>query len=121
MLEAEAAENRRVVVVNVDRIIHHVVTEIVGFAVGNARLDAAAGQPSSKATAVVIAAVVVFGQRALAVDGTAELAAPNNERVVEQAALLQVPDQGCAGLVHVLALAANLLRQIAVLIPAAMH
>ena len=42
---------------------------------------------------MVVAAVVVGGQRALAVDGPAEFAAPDDQRVVEQPALLQVGDQ----------------------------
>ena len=46
-----------------------------------------------EAAAVVVAAVVVLGQRALAVDRAAELAAPDDQRVVEQAALLEVLDQ----------------------------
>ena len=39
---------------------------------------------------MVVAAVVRFRQLALAVDRAAELAAPDDQRVVEQAALLQV-------------------------------
>ena len=57
------------------------------------RLDAAAGQPDGEAARMMVAAVVVGGQLALAVDGPAELAAPDDQRVVEQAALLQVRDQ----------------------------
>ena len=45
---------------------------------------------------MVVAAVVVAGQLALAVDRPAELAAPDDQRVVEQPALLQVGDQGVA-------------------------
>ena len=83
-------------VVDVDRVVGDVVAEVVGLAVGDAGLDAAAGQPDGEAARVVVAAVVVGGQRALAVDRPAELAAPDDQRVVEQAALLQVGDQGGA-------------------------
>ena len=41
-----------------------------------------------EAAGMMVAAVVVGGQRALAVDGPAELAAPDDQRVVEQPALL---------------------------------
>ena len=41
----------------------------------------------------MVAAVVVGRERALAIDRAAELAAPDDERVVEQAALLEVGDQ----------------------------
>ena len=90
-----------------------VVAEVVGLAVGDARLDAAAGQPDGEAARMMVAAVVVGGQRALAVDGAAELAAPDDQRVVEQAALLQVRDQRGGGLVDVAALAGDLRGQVA--------
>ena len=86
-------EDRGVEVVDVDGVLDDVVAEVVGLAVDDAGLDAAAGHPHGEAAAVVVAAVVVAGQRALAVDRPAELAAPDDQRVVEQAALLQVVDR----------------------------
>ena len=71
-----------------------------------------------EAARVMVAAVVGRGELALRVDRPAELAAPDDQRVVEQAALLQVLDQGGRGLVGVVALAADLLGQVAVLVPA---
>src|SRR6266478_5080334 len=104
-----------------DRIAGDVIAIVVGFAVADAGLDAAARQPEGKATWVVIAAVIVGGQFALAVNSPAELAAPDDQGVVEQAALFQVLDEGCGRLVRVAALAGNLLRQIGVLVPAAVE
>ena len=78
-----------------------VVAEVVGLAVDDALLDAPAGKPDGEALGMVVAAVVVARELALAIDGAAELAAPDHERVVEQSALLQVGDQGVAGLVDV--------------------
>ena len=69
---------------------------------------------------MMIAAEVRRGQLALAVGRAAELAAPDHERVVEQAALLQIGDQRGAGLVDVVALQREIRRQVVVLIPAAM-
>ena len=47
----------------------------------------------------------------------AELAAPDHQRVVEQAALLQVLDQRRAGLVGVLAILLEIRHEVAVLVP----
>ena len=66
---------------------------------GDARLDAAAGQPHREGVGMMVAAVVA----ALDHRRAAELAAPDDERVVEQAALLQVLDERRAGLVGVAA------------------
>src|SRR5205823_4613557 len=114
----QAAQDRGVQVVDMDGVADDVVAEVVGLAVGQAALDAAASQPDREAAAVMVAPIVVFGQRALAVDGAPELPAPDHERVVEQAALFEVLDERGGSLIRITALAANLHRQVAVLVPA---
>ena len=66
-----------------------------------------------EAARMMVAAVIVGRQLALAIYGAAEFAAPDDQRVVEQAALLQVLDQRGRGLVGVAALAGDLPRQVA--------
>ena len=67
-----------------------VVAEVVGGAEGHAGLDAAAAEPHREAAGVVVAAVVGRGQLALRVVRAAELAAPDDQRLVEHAPLLEV-------------------------------
>lgn len=74
VVDAEAVEGGGLEVVDVDRVFDDVVAVVVGFAVGDARLDAAAGHPEGEAAAVVVAAVVGLGEGPLGVDGAAELA-----------------------------------------------
>src|SRR5262245_19726849 len=106
---------------NVDRVVDDVVAIVVGGSVADAGIEAAARDPHREAAAMVVAAVVVRGELTLGIDGAAKLAAEDNERVFEQAPLFEVLDEGRARLIDVAALAANLLRQVAVLIPAAVH
>src|SRR6266568_2303566 len=120
VVDAEALENRRVQVVNVHRVLDDVVAVIVRLAVTDARFDSATRHPDRVATAVMIATVVVLFNLALAIDGTAEFTAPNDQSVVQQTALLEVLDQRGARLVGVQALLFDALGQISVLIPAAM-
>ncbi len=94
MIDAEAAQDRRLDVVYVNGIGYDVVGEIVGFAVGDAGLNAASGHPHREAAGMVVAAVVAVHQLALAVDGPAEFAAPDDERVVEKSALFQILYEG---------------------------
>src|SRR5438309_10326447 len=83
-------KQRRVVIVWADRIHDRLVPEFVGLAVGHAALDAAAREPTAEPLAVVIAPgllgrAVIFG------DGQpADLAAPMDDRGVEQTARLEV-------------------------------
>jgi hypothetical protein len=53
--------------------------------VGDAALDAAAGQPDAEAVGVMIAAIVALGGWS-----AAKLTAPNNQRVLQQASGAQV-------------------------------
>ena len=64
------------------------IAMLVGGAVAIAPFDAAAGHPHGEPVVVVVAAVVALrGRRA------AEFAAPDDQRVLEHAALLQVGEQ----------------------------
>src|SRR4051812_29573571 len=69
----------------------------------------------------MIAAIVVGRKFALRIDRASEFPAPDNQCVFQQAAILQVLDQGGCWLVSVAALACDLLWTFAVLIPAAME
>ena len=90
-------------VVDVDAVLDGLEAELVGRAVDVAAAHAAAGQPHGEAVVVVVAAVDLarvgawLGQ--LDRRRAAELAAPDHERFVEQAALLQVGQQGADRLV----------------------
>ena len=118
VLDPQQVQDRGVEVVDLDRVLDDVVGEVVGLAVDEARLDAAAGQPDREAARVMVAAVIRGGELALRVDRPAELAAPDDQRVVEQPALLEVLDECGGGLVGVVALRADLVGQVAVLVPA---
>ena len=63
--------------------------ELVGAAVGEALLDAGAGQEHRVAGDVVVAAIGALRRR-----HAAELAAEQDQRVFQQAALFQVGEQG---------------------------
>ena len=70
---------------------------------------------------MMVAAVVGRGELALAVDGAAEFAPPDDQRVVEQAALLEIGDEGRRGAVGVAGLAGDLRGELRVLVPAAVE
>ena len=105
VVDAEEVQVRRLEVVDVDGVFGWVVGEVVGLAVGEAALHAATGHPDGEDVGVMVAA-----ERFLVVDvplaerSAAELAAPDDQRVVEQSALLEVFDQRGARLVGVAAL-----------------
>ena len=120
VVDAQAVEDGGVHVVDVDRVFDDVVAEFVGLAVDDAGLDAAAGHPDGEAAGVMIAAVVVFGEFALAINRSAELPAPNHQRVIQQAALFEVGDEGVASLIDVPALVGQVAGDVEMLIPTAM-
>ena len=92
-------QNRRVQVVHVNLVLHDVEAEVIALAERDAGLDAAARQPHRECVRMMVAAVAA----ALHHRRAAELAAPDHQRVLEQAALLQILDQRRGSLVRVVA------------------
>src|SRR5215475_13366597 len=83
-------KHRRLEVENANRVRDDVVAVIVGLADRNALLDAAAGDPHREIARMMIAPVIGLGQLALAINRAPEFPAPDDQRVVEQAALFQI-------------------------------
>ncbi len=94
VFEAEEVEDRGVQVVDVHAVGFGAEADGVGGAEEGAPLDAAAGEPGGEAVGVVVAAGAALGH-----GHAAELAAPDDEGAVEQAAAFQVGEQGGDGLV----------------------
>ncbi len=94
VVEAEEVEDRGVQVVDVHAVLLGAEADGVGGAEEGAALDAAAGEPGGEAVGVVVAAGAALGH-----GHAAELAAPDDERALEQAAALQVGEQGGDGFV----------------------
>ena len=88
------------------------IAQLVGRAVDEAAANAAAGQPDGHRLVVVVAAVAPLRHRR-----AAELAGPDDQRVVEHAALLQVGDQRHAGPVDLLGLERDAFLHAAVMVP----
>src|SRR5947207_15396144 len=65
MIYAKLVQQRGLQVADVHRACHHVVRELVGFAVNDAALHATAGHPEAEAARMVVAAVVGRGKLAL--------------------------------------------------------
>ena len=70
---------------------------------------------------MVVAAVGVFGEGALRIDGAAKLPPPHHQRLIEHAPLLEILDKRRRGLIGVEALRLEIVGKIAMLIPAPME
>ena len=77
-------------VVDMDGVFNDVHAVVVGLPVIEACFYASAGEPIGEAVGVMVPAVVGTSQLALAVYGSPEFATPNDKRVFQHAALLQI-------------------------------
>ena len=133
VVDAELVKESRVKVVDVDGLlvvfggvgfdgcavlVDEGVAEVIGLSEGGAWLDAAAGSPEGETSRVVVTTIVFAGKLALAVRGSSEFSAPDDEGVIEETAHFEVLDEGGGGLVGVVALAGKLFGKGEVLIPA---
>src|SRR5688500_20283758 len=91
-------------IVHVNRLLDRLEAEIVGRAVDRSALYAGAGEPHRKSERVVIAAVLDGACAAadLADGRPAELGAAYDQRLVEEAARLEIPDHRRKRLIRVL-------------------
>ena len=78
VINAQQVQDRGLQIMHVNRILHHVVAEIVGTAVADSRANATAGQPECEATGMMIAAESIGREFSLTVVGAAEFSAPND-------------------------------------------
>ncbi len=114
VVEAHEMEEGGVPIVDVHFVVHGFVAVVVGEAVVHAAFDAAAGHPEGEAFVVVVASV-----GALAVGGAAELAAPDDEGVLEEIALFEVLKEAGDGLVDLTAVVFEGGSEVGVVVPVA--
>ena len=120
VIDSEQVQERRVQVVYVDRVPGDVVGKRVGGSIGCAGSHATTRHPDRKATWMMVPAKALAGQFSLAVVRTAKFSTPDYERVFQQTASLQIPDQRSRRLVCFTTLSTYCIREIAVLVPAGM-
>jgi len=81
-------------------VMYPTTPEVKDFADRAAALHAATGHPHGETARVMVAAVICGSEFSLAVHGTPEFPAPNHQRVIEHATLLQILDQCSRRLIH---------------------
>ena len=121
VIDSHAVQNGGVEFVEVHGVAGDVVAEIIGGAMGDAGLDAAAGHPHTKIARVMIATVVLASEFALTINRAAKFAAEDHQRVIKHAALFEVFDECGGRLIDIHALVFDVGGKRAVLIPASME
>ena len=117
VVDAQKVQQGRLEIVHVHRVPRNIVPEFVRLAERKPFFDPAPGHPDGKTPGMVIASVIVRRKFALGVVGAPELAAPDDQRIVEHAALLEVQHEGRRGLVRILRQHADFPGKVRVLIP----
>src|SRR5689334_20578336 len=106
-------KDRCVQVVNMDPVFSHVKAEFICFSNNLTCLDAASSQPHRESVGMMIAAPTLSSNaQRLNQRRATELASPDNQRTFQQAALLQVLQQGSRRTVSDVAVFLQLLVQI---------
>ena len=92
VIEAEEMQNGGVQIVDMDGIFIDTPADLVGLPVVEPWFDATAGHPHGEGIRVMIATHILSGLSATVLTHrrATELAAPDHQRLVEQAVLLQV-------------------------------
>ena len=91
VIQPQEVEHGGVEVVERVDIFDGLESEFIGGAMADAGLDTGSGQYGGETTGVVVAALGPFLEHRPA----AEFSAPEDQGILQQAALLEVPDPGC--------------------------
>ena len=122
VIDAKKMKHGGLEVMDVDFVFHGVETDVVAFSVSDAWLHPASGHPDGEGVGMVIAtpfrAVVDI---ALDERSAAKLSAPDDEGVIEEAALFEILHEGGGRLVGVAALIIELGGEGSMLIPPCVH
>ena len=96
IVQAQQVQNGGVEIVDAHAILHGLESDVVGGAVDGAALGAAAGHPDAEAAGTVVAAglALTLGDRQ-----APEFPAPDDQRGIQESALLQILDERGHGLV----------------------
>ena len=113
VIEAELVKDRGVEIVDVNFVFNRVEAEVIGLAMVHAAFDSASGEPHGEGIGMVVPTI----GSALGHGSASEFSAEDDEGVFEHAALLEVFDQGGAGLVDILAVLFEPANESAMLVP----
>jgi len=102
-------KNGGIEVVNVDWVLDDVVGVVVSFSLVEAFLKASTGHLGSEAYTMVVAAVIVLSQLALAVNGASKFSAKDDHGILKHSTFLKIFDQGCSRLIDALAVVSKVL------------
>ena len=111
-IEAELLHDGRMNIGDVVAILNGVEAEFVGGSVDCPAFDSASSHPDGKAEVVVTAPV-----RTLTAGSASEFRAPDHERLIEEASLLEIFQEPRDGLINLLAIPGVICLQVAVSIP----
>ena len=93
VMKTEQVHDRRLQVMNMDRIFHNPESEFIGESIFESSLDSPSSHPHREAIWVVIAPEdIAFGGASFPERRPSEFAAPNDQRFIEQSALSEVLD-----------------------------
>ena len=95
VVDAELVKDGGMEVVNTDRVFHNVVAVVIGLTVTHAATNSSARHPNGETSWVMVAAIAFVCHFPLTVDSPAEFSSPDDECLIEQAALFQVGNERC--------------------------
>ena len=100
VIETEQMENRRVKIIDVNRILGDVPTDFIGLPNGLTTLDSAPGRPNAKGERVMVAPSVRLASHAVFTErSSAKFTPPDDQCGIKKSPLFQVLQESGDGLV----------------------
>ena len=90
MIDSHALQNRCVEIVDVHGVLYHVVTKVIRGTKLYPTANTASRHPNRKTLGMMVPTIVFFAQSSLAINGSAKLTSPYDQRGIQKTSLFQI-------------------------------
>ena len=101
VIDTHQVQDGGIQIMNVDRVLGDVVGKVIRLTVLEPSPNTPASHPHRPASGMMITAVILSSERALAVHGAAKFSTPDHQRVIQHTPAFQISQEGVARLINI--------------------
>src|SRR5262249_21340921 len=120
VIHAQQPQHGGVEIPHMHRIFDYVVAKLVGLSMDISGFGPAARHPLGKAARVMVSTIIVLGKTALTINRSTELAAPDDERVLQHTTAFEIGYQSIASAIRGSAKLRSIANSIRMHVPASL-
>src|SRR5687767_9197766 len=90
MIITKQVQDGSLKIMHMNRILGNIISKFVRFPIDDSGFHTSSGHPDTKATGVMITAIIIRLERSLTIVGTAKFSAPDHQCFIQHATVFQI-------------------------------